>query len=110
MAALKRKENDQTIIIKQPDKEDVIIIMDAEYYNLIRDQLKDITFYCEILPNIDYHTMKINKLLSKHHTSPIMKEITSPISNQNPVASTAYGKFITQKIFNMQQKNEKVCT
>ncbi|XP_052825390.1 exocyst complex component 1 [Octopus bimaculoides] len=71
ISALKRIQNDETMIIKQADEGGAIVIMDVEYYkDLVEEQLNDTTFYCEIPSNIDHHIMKkINHLVSKHYNS-----------------------------------------
>lgn len=53
-------------MIKEADKWGVIIIMDAEYYkHLTEDKMKDTTFYCEILTNIDHHITTLSICFEK---------------------------------------------
>ena len=90
--ALKRLQDDKSIIIKQADKGGAIVIMDSDYYRgLAEDQLSDTSFYSEIPENIDSRIMRrLNNLVSRYEHSLTEKEADALV-NFSHKTSNFYG-------------------
>ena len=67
-ATLKALTSDKTIVIKEADKGDAVVVMDATYYrDGILQMLNDEEFYSETKEDMDSQTCKmINQLVEEH--------------------------------------------
>ena len=90
--ALKRLQDDKSIIIKQADKGGAIVIMSSDYYQgLAEDQLSDTSFYSEIPENIDNRIMRrLTHLVTRNENSLTEKEADALI-NFSHKTSNFYG-------------------
>ena len=90
--ALKRLQNDDTIIFKEADKGGAIVIMDKIFYrDKILEQLNDQQYYQELPENMDKKTMRaIKKLVSKFSQCMTEKEIDY-LTNFEVKTSNFYG-------------------
>ena len=73
--ALKELKNDESIVIKEADKEGAVVIMDSEHYEqMIYTQIEDKTTYKKVDPSCDNKIMRANKALIKKYENSFLKQ------------------------------------
>ena len=73
--ALKELKNDESIVIKEADKEGAVVIMDSDHYEqTIYKQTEDQTTYKKIDPSCDNKIMRANNALIKKYENPFLKQ------------------------------------